>query len=301
MGVLYVVMSVLVWSVVPLLIKQVAPPFDFRWVALLRLALGAGFLAAAEKFLAARTPAQPSPPRGWSAGERAWLALGGIGLGGNYLLYTAGVIRTTATAANLIVQVEIIGLALWGLLILKESAAPAKLLGMALAVGGVFLVAWNGESMAALAQSRYLAGNLIVAAAGLSWSFYGLGQKALLGSRGVRETVVPIMVIGALITAAAAAFVPAVTRTPTALEWAYAATLGLICTGLGYLLMVRGLRLLEASHVALVSALMPLFTMVEAHFLLGEELTAFVSAGAALIVGGVALMILRGYPSAAAP
>ncbi|UCH33024.1 MAG: DMT family transporter [Armatimonadota bacterium] len=281
------------WSCVPLLIKQVAPPFDVRWVALLRLVMGAAFLVVAEGLIADRASATGARIR-WRGRERVWLALGGAGIGGNYLLYTLGVARTTATAANLIVQVEVIGLALWGILILKEPVTRAKGLGMALCFSGVSLVAWNGESLAGLAQSRYLAGNLIIAAGGLSWSIYGLSQKVLLRSGGVAETVIPILVIGAGIAAIAAAFAPPLSRPPTALELAYLGALGFACTGMGYLLMVRGLRVMEASSVALVSALMPVFTMIEAHLLLGEELTGFILGGAALVVGGIALMVVTG-------
>jgi drug/metabolite transporter (DMT)-like permease len=292
-GVIYVVAAVMLWSAVPLLIKQVAPPFDVRWVALLRLALGAGFLAVAERFIAARPRRRDRAHAPWNWPQRAWVLLGGAGLGANYLLYTAGVARTTATAANLVVQVEVILLALWGLLILRESAPPAKLAGMALAFGGVFLVAWNGESLAALVHSRYFVGNITIAAAGFGWSFYGLSQKMLLRTRGVGETVVAIMVIGAVTTVAVAAFASPVSRAPTPLEWAYLGVLGLVCTGVAYLLLARGLQLLDASSVALISTLLPLFTMVEAHLLLGERLTGFIVAGAALIVSGVGLVVVR--------
>jgi len=297
----YVVAAVFLWSAVPLLIKQVAPPFDVRWVALLRLAMGAGFLAVAERFVAGRARVRRRPSAKWSVGERAWLALGGACIGANYLLYTFGVTRTTATAANLIVQVEILGLATWGLLILKESVTRAKVAGMVLCFGGISLVAWNGESLAALARSEHFAGNLIVGAAGLSWSLYGLSQKVLLRSRGVGETVVPIMTIAAAITVAAAAFVPPVNRAPTLLEWLYVGTLGFVCTGMTYLLFARGLRLMDASTVALVASLLPVLTMIEAHFILGEELTGIILTGAALVVGGVAMMVVTGEGRGASP
>jgi drug/metabolite transporter (DMT)-like permease len=296
-GVIYVVAGVLLWSAIPLLIKQVVPPFDPRWVAMLRLALGTGFLLIAERFLSARLAAVP-PRRRWRGRELALLILAGVSLGADYLLYTAGIARTTASAGNLIVQIEIVALCLWGLLILRESVGAAKLSGMALCFGGVFLVAWNGQSLHGLARSEYFAGNLLVAAGGLCWSVYALGQKMLLADRGTGETVVPIMAIGALMAGMVAVFVSPVQQPPTTAQWLWLVVLGCLCTGLAYLLIVRGLRQLEASHVALLATLNPVFTMIEAHFLLGERLTGFILGGAALVVGGVVLMVILPSPAA---
>jgi drug/metabolite transporter (DMT)-like permease len=287
-GILYVLAAVLLWSVIPLLVKQIVPPFDPRWVAMLRLVLGTGFLAVAERLIAVRSPA-PVPPR-WRKRELALLIAAGATIGGDYLLYTAGIARTTASAGNLIVQIEIIALSLWGLIVLKENVSAVKLSGMALCFAGVFLVGWNGQSLHALARSEYFAGNLLVLGGGLCWSVYALTQKMLLDTRGAGETVVPIMAIGAVMAAAVAVFSPSAVRAPTALQWGYLVGLGCFCTGLSYLLMVRGLQRLEASHLALLATLNPIFTMIEAHFLLGENLTGFLIAGAVLVVSGVVLM-----------
>lgn len=290
MGVIYIVAAVLLWSFIPLLIKQVCPPFEPQWVAALRLALGAAFIAIAERTVGDAGSPPPANLCIWRRREQALLILTGMAIAGDYLLYTAGIRLTTASAGNLVVQIEIIALSLWGLLILKESAGAAKLGGMALCFAGVFLVAWNGQSLAALARSEYSVGNLIVAAGGMCWSFYALGQKMLLETRGAGETVVPIMAIGAGISVAAAMFSPLTTRPPTSLQWVLLIGLGSVCTGLAYFLMVRGLQRLEASHVALLATLNPVFTMTEAHFLLGEKLSGFLLGGAGLIVVGVSLI-----------
>ena len=288
-GVIYVVTGVVLWSFIPLLIKQVAPPFDVRWLAAMRLALGAGFLVIAERVIAARSPSPGARPR-WRRRERALLIFAGVAMGGNYLLYTAGIPRTTASAGNLVVQIEIIALSLWGLLILKERLTRAKLAGMALCFGGVFLVAWNGQSLGALMRSQYFAGNLLVASGGVCWSLYALGQKMLLQTRGTSETAAPVIAIGAAMAAAVAAFSPLWMRTPTTMEWVWLVMLGFLCTGLGYFLVVRGLQALEASHVALLCTLNPVLTMTEAHFLLGEQWSGFLIAGAVLIISGMMAM-----------
>jgi drug/metabolite transporter (DMT)-like permease len=294
-GILYVLTAVLLWSVIPLLIKQIVPPFDPRWVAMLRLAFGTGFLAVMERLLAARSPTCRG--RRWQSRELILLAIAGATIGGDYLLYTAGIARTTASAGNLIVQIEIIALSLWGLLVLKESVSAVKIGGMALCFSGVFLVGWNGRSLGALAGSEYFAGNLLVFGGGLCWSVYALTQKMLLDTRGAGETVVPIMAIGAIMAGAVAVLSPAAARAPTGVQWGYLVALGCLCTGLSYLLMVRGLQRLEASHLALLATLNPIFTMTEAHFLLGEKLTGFLIAGAILVVGGVSLMAGLGRES----
>jgi drug/metabolite transporter (DMT)-like permease len=69
------------------------------------------------------------------------------------------------------------------------------------------------------------------------------------------------------------------------------AFLGLGGTGLAYVLLAKGMQRLAAATVGLVSSTLPLFTMTEAHLLVGERITPYLLAGAAFVVTGAVLIV----------
>jgi len=71
--------------------------------------------------------------------------------------------------------------------------------------------------------------------------------------------------------------------------WFILALIVLVPTYAAVTLFLRGVRELGASQASLVSAMEPVFTVFLAILLLGERLTIAQSAGAALVIGGIAL------------
>jgi len=294
MGPLYVLAAVLLWSFVPLILKQVLGAFSPPFIAMMRLLLAGLFIGVLQFF----EPGVRLPvgPRLRVRSQWAWLLVAGVGISGNYILYNTGLRHTTASAANLLIQVEVIGLAVLGLVVLRESIGGRKLAGTLAALVGVLLVAWNGERLSAIFHSAEFLGSLTVMAAGLSWSFYGLGQKIVLRSLTPSRSLLAILFIGALVAAVPAFAGTPVTGTPTALQWGYLLVLGVVCTGAGYALLARGIARAEASSVAVLVSTLPLVTMVEAHFILGDPITPYLLLGAAFTVGGIILIVLAPPP-----
>jgi drug/metabolite transporter (DMT)-like permease len=72
-------------------------------------------------------------------------------------------------------------------------------------------------------------------------------------------------------------------------SWASAALLGLVCTGIAYLLYFRLLYRIGAPRASTVTYLVPLFAVLWAWGALGEPLTLSMAAAGALILAGVAL------------
>jgi len=72
-------------------------------------------------------------------------------------------------------------------------------------------------------------------------------------------------------------------------SWLSAALLGLVCTGIAYLLYFRLLYRIGAPRASTVTYLVPLFAVIWAWGVLGEPLTLSMAAAGALILAGVAL------------
>lgn len=74
-----------------------------------------------------------------------------------------------------------------------------------------------------------------------------------------------------------------------ALSWICGVALGVLCTGIAYLLYFRLIARIGAPRAATVTYLIPLFAVVWAWLLLGEPLTLSMAIAGALILGGVGL------------
>lgn len=76
-------------------------------------------------------------------------------------------------------------------------------------------------------------------------------------------------------------------------SWVSATLLGVLCTGLAYVLYYRLIHRIGAPRAATVTYLIPLFGVVWAWLLLGETLTLSMAVAGALILSGVALSETR--------
>lgn len=79
-------------------------------------------------------------------------------------------------------------------------------------------------------------------------------------------------------------------RTPVPMvSWLSALALGVLCTGIAYVLFYRLIYRIGAPRAATVTYLIPLFGVLWAWWLLDEPITASMAIACALILGGVAL------------
>ena len=78
-----------------------------------------------------------------------------------------------------------------------------------------------------------------------------------------------------------------------AVSWVSAGLLGVVCTGLAYVLYYRLIQRVGAARAAMVTYIIPLFGIVWAWLLLGEALTPTMALAGMLILSGVALNQMR--------
>lgn len=281
-GLLLTVAATFIWSVVPICIKAILRALDPFTIALSRFVLAtlvlSIFMYRAEVRRLDRT-------------DKLWMLLGGFGMMSNYTLYNIALQYTTASAANLVVQVEVVGLIILGRLVLKEYIGRWKLWGILLTVTGISMVFYGRGSFGAITQSQYLLGNMIMVAAGIMWSFYGLAHKAL-SNRGapIAQALVGIFGIAALLAAGPSAVMFEQRGTITPLVIVCVLVIGTLSTGLAYLLLGRAFKLIDASTVGATTAMLPVFTILMARIFLNEVITGWLMAGAALVILGILTM-----------
>jgi O-acetylserine/cysteine efflux transporter len=215
-----------------------------------------------------------------------------------YSLTFNGLRGVDASVAVLVMQLEAPFLVLLGALLLGETPGWRKWAGIALAFLGVGLIA--GEPRLGGAWGAL---GLVIGGA-FTWS---LGQIMIrrLGQVGGFTLIAWVAVF-----ATPQLFVMsllfeddhiAVIRDADWVVWGTVVYLGLVMTALGYGLWYSLVGRHPVSRVAPFLLLLPVFSVFAAVTILGETLTAQTATGGAIVIAGVAVILIERSPRVAAP
>jgi drug/metabolite transporter (DMT)-like permease len=285
-GILCMFGVVSLWSVTPTLIKIALRSFDPFTIAFYRLTIGAAVLLVAyvvRKGKARRLIQTDS-----------FVLIGGLGVTINYAFFCLSLNFTTAGAGGLIAQVQFIILAILAAILLKEKFRPLKIAGMGAVITGIIVVLiLKGDFRSAFA-AQYRLGNSFMLISGTGWAFYALSNKVLSTRRSNFEILIPMLVIGSVLTgisaiAAGGAGPPnaeSLTVTPEAIGAIL--VLGVLSTGGGFLLVDAGMRRLSAGLAGTITGFTPVLNLIVAHFALGEPLIPMLFLCGILIALGLA-------------
>jgi drug/metabolite transporter (DMT)-like permease len=167
-----------------------------------------------------------------------------------------------------------------------ERATPAKLLGVALGIGGVALMI--GLDLTAGLGSHFIS-ELAVLAAALSYGFAGVFGRRFRGRP-------PLVVAAGQLTGSSALILPLALvvappwlgASPSLGVWSALIGLALLSTALAYVIFFRILARAGATNLLLVTFLIPVSALLLGIAFLGETLTLHQLGGMALIGCGLA-------------
>lgn len=198
-----------------------------------------------------------------------------------------GLAGTTATAANLLLQIQVPFAIFWGWLLMGERLSPRKLTGTAVAIAGVIVV------IGLPAVPPPLTPTVMIVVSALAWSLgqvlaqklgrdSGIGQLQANAYAGAPQLVLATLLIErGQLTAV---------LTATPLQWGMLAFVALVGFGLAYASWYTVLKVARVDEVAPFVLLMPVIGIATAHFLLGEEIGAAQVVGGSIIIAGLALV-----------
>ncbi|HEY3284519.1 MAG TPA: DMT family transporter [Armatimonadota bacterium] len=273
--------TVLLWSFVPVVVKQLQP-YNLG-ISLGRFVFAVLALAGIQALRGRRLFA--------FQGSRGVLLLGGVAMAGNYCFFNVGLRYTTASAANLVVQVEVVALVLLARWVLGERWTRAKALGIVVCMSGVLLVAWDGRPLHTLLRAQDLPGNALVFLAGCCWGVYAVCQRLLARTNSTLESLTALFLVSMAVTAAVVAVLGTGGDRPMpAIILLWCAVLGVFGTAASYVLLSRGIALSDATTAAMMTTSLPLFTATEAHLVLGESVSRWTFLGGSIIVSGLLLV-----------
>lgn len=217
------------------------------------------------------------------------LAIGG--LTGNYLFFVQGLVATSPSHAEVLIQLAHLFFGLGGLLIFKESYTRRQSIGLVLLVAG--LIGFFNQQLAI--ADNYVAGSVLLVLAAATWAVYALAQKQLLQQLTSGQIMWLIYGCCGLIFGGFAH--PQSLLTLSALQWGMLIFCGLN-TFVAYGAFAESLVHWPASRVSAILALAPVVTIVAMHLSVGwlplhpENLSSLGILGALAVVSGSIIISL---------
>jgi drug/metabolite transporter (DMT)-like permease len=218
-----------------------------------------------------------------------WLVglLNAVGL----FLQNAGMTSTTATNAVLLVDINVVFVAILASLVLKESITKFTIFGLLIGLLGVFIVSTGGDFGKMTDGS--LTGNLLVLAAGIVWAFYIVYQKAAVNKHPDVLMMTSSVVVTTLIVSIPIALLFTQSFALSTNGLMAAMYVALICTGGAFMLYIAGLRGKGATDSSIILLLEIVFAMMFAYLILGEVPDMLTAIGGILIISAIVLVSIQ--------
>jgi len=177
----------------------------------------------------------------------------------------------------------------WGAIVaylwLGERLGRWRVLGLAIGFGGVLVLVWDRVGPGGGGHGLAILATLV---ATLCYGIASVATKKQLGSVSALTGAAGSQLFATLMLAPfAIASWPA--QSPDRWAWSSAVLLGVLCTGLAYLIFFRLIDRVGSTRAISVTFLVPVFGMLWGALFLGESITARMLAGAATILAGTAL------------
>lgn len=269
----------LIWSASFVLLRVLSPALGPVWVATLRLLIGGAALAAWLAWRGGRADFRTH----W----RAYAFVGVVNCALPFALFAWAALHLPASYLVILNATTPLVAAVLAAVFLRERLHAAKMAGLVVGLAGVALVTRAvpiaGDAAFAQAVAAALAAAACYAVAGVWLKRHGAGlSPPALGTWSQLVAGVALLPVA----------IPSTVHGPVdVVVLADLLVLGLVCSGVAYLLYYRLIRDVGPTRALTVTFLMPAFGMLWGALLLAETITPGMLAGMALVVAGTAAVL----------
>ena len=214
------------------------------------------------------------------------LLFGGVALGLNWVALFTAYRMLNVSLATLIYYAGPMLVLLFSPLLFRESLTPQKIAAVVIVAAGLFCITGSITS-----AGMSLTGLLAAVLSALFYASLIIFNKRIVKTGGMQTAALELDVafVVVLIYVLLTAGIPH----PLKADIPYLLVLGLVNTGIAYMLYFTGLQKLPGQSVALISYVDPVSALVFSALLLHETMTPLQVLGAVLIIGGALLGELR--------
>jgi drug/metabolite transporter (DMT)-like permease len=207
------------------------------------------------------------------------------------LFQNVGMTMTSATNTVLLVDINVVFIAILAVFVLKERLNRRMVVGLLIGLVGVVEISTNGDLSAIFSGS--FEGNMLVFGAGILWAFY-----VVLLTRSLNGTELLASATGAVIIETAIFLVPimlVLTRDYSIGSTGTLAALyaGIFCTALAFVMYSVGLKHLGATMSSVILLVEIVFGILFAILLLGEMPTVATGIGGVMILLSVIVISMN--------
>lgn len=295
LGLALSLVTVFLWGILPITLAVALQALDVYTVTWFRFLMAFGLLAA---YLASRK--QLPELQKLRSASLGLLAVATIFLGLNYFLFLQGLLHTSPTTSEVVIQLASILLSLGALVIFKERYTLSQWIGLGVLTLGfaLYFHAQLNTLLSAQITSTYLIGNGILVLAAIAWAIYALAQKQLLQKLPSSTTM--LMIYGGCALLFSPLAQPQMLLTLSPLHLSMLLLCGLN-TLMAYGAFAEALNHWEASRVSAVLSLAPLVTLIAVWavswltptLIAPEQLTLLGVFGAILVVSGSVAIAIK--------
>lgn len=220
-----------------------------------------------------------------------WL-VGGFNAAG-FIMQYVGLTITTASKTSLLVDINVVGVAIVSYFIFRERLGRLQVTGILVGCVGIVLLTLNKDLVFDPAQ---ILGDLIVFGAGWCWVFFIVLNKKLLDKHtGVELSTAAIATCMVWLTLPTGyLFLTGADFSVEAPGWAAIVYLGLACTSTAMLLWALGLEGVSATASATIMLVEVLTALLISMTLLGETFSSAAAVGAVLVLAAIYMVAATG-------
>lgn len=205
-------------------------------------------------------------------------------------IQVTGMKYTTASNTGWIIGTAPIFMALLALIFFKEKLNSIKVIGIIIATFGLLLLVGNGNpANIDLIKNK---GDLLILSSAFTWGIYSMVNKK------ISLTYSPVMTIFYLFVMMAFIIIPfsvsdasiGSIKNLSGVGWIALLFLGLLCSGVAYVIWAYALREMESAKVGAYLYFEPFVTVITAWIFLDENITLFMVLSGLIITAGVFLV-----------
>jgi len=226
----------------------------------------------------------------WRKNLRHYLVVGVFNSALPFFLFSWAALRVPASIESIVNALTPLWGAVFGALILGEALTARKVGGMALGIAGVVAIALFGMGTSRAELGAEVLPVLACLLATVSYGFSGAYiRRWAPGISSRAMTASSLLVAGLVLLGPAALSAPPLASIAPS-TWALAALFAILCSAIAYLIYFRLMSSAGLTAALSVTLLIPVFAFLWSWLFLGETLHPEAFGGAALVLGGTALL-----------
>ena len=205
-------------------------------------------------------------------------------------IQVTGLKFTTASNTGWIIGTAPIFMAILGLIFFKEKLNALKVTGIIIATLGLLLLVGKGNpTNIDLIKNK---GDLLVLSSSFTWGIYSMVNKKISLNYSPVMTILYLFIMMAIIIIPFTVSESSINSVAHLSEigWIAILFLGLLCSGVAYVIWAYALREMESAKVGAYLYFEPFVTVITAWIFLREDITLFMILSGLIITAGVFLV-----------